>query len=197
MKSAIEHDPITLFSAWFAEAKHASSSDHTAMSLATSTPDGIPSVRIVLLKGFDTRGFVFYTNLMSRKAHELMANPQAALDFYWPEVDKQVRIEGKVELVADDEADRYFASRPRESQIGAWASKQSQPLTGPEDLSERVQELTQRFEDNPIPRPHFWSGFCLMPTVMEFWQRGQYRLHQRICYRKQSDGSWKHEFLYP
>jgi pyridoxamine 5'-phosphate oxidase len=197
MKSPMEHSPIKLFAEWFAEAKQKSNGDPTAMTLATATSQGIPSVRVVLLKGFDERGFVFYTNMLSRKARELIVNPQAALCFYWPGLDKQVRIEGRVDLIDDEEADRYFASRSRESQIGAWASKQSQPLTEPEDLFERVQELTERFETNPIPRPPFWSGFCLMPARMEFWRQGPHRLHQRICYYKQIDGSWKYEFLYP
>jgi len=193
----MQHNPFQLFADWFATAQQKSVHDATAMVLATATSKGVPSARVVLLKNFDERGFVFYTNLMSRKAQELTANPNAALCFYWPIMDQQIRVEGKVEAVTPEEADRYFATRPRESQIGAWASKQSQPLTDSKDLQERVEAISQRFAENAISRPYFWSGFRLIPHTMEFWQQGPHRLHQRTCYNKQTDASWKVEFLYP
>lgn len=193
----MQHNPFELFADWFAAAQQKSIYDATAMVLSTATAEGIPSSRVVLLKGFDERGFVFYTNLMSRKAQELTANPHAALCFYWAAIDRQIRVEGKIVAVTTEEADRYFATRPRQSQIGAWASKQSQPLTDSKDLQERVEGISQRFAENAIPRPYFWSGFRLVPCALEFWQQGPHRLHQRTCYHKQTDGSWKVEFLYP
>lgn len=189
-------DPMQLFEKWFAEAKKQKNIDPTTMTLATATPQGKPSIRTVLLKGFDAKGFVFYTNLGSRKAQELQQNPQAALCFYWSVLDRQVRVEGHVQAVSSEEADQYFAIRPRGSQIGAWASKQSQLMQRPEELFERVQVITQKFTAHTIPRPAFWSGFCLQPERIEFWQQGEHRLHTRICYQKKDD-SWEMMYLFP
>lgn len=166
------------------------------MSLATVSPDGVPSVRTVLLKSVDARGFVFYTNLESRKGRELRATPLAALCFYWPALDLQIRIEGIVEPVSDDEADAYFASRPRESQIGAWASLQSEELASMNALRDRVAEMKARFADGPVPRPPHWSGRRVVPSSIEFWEAGEFRLHERRHYER-DNGGWKMRRLYP
>lgn len=188
--------PIDLFAQWFAVATEGVKGDATVMTLATATPQGKPSARIVLLKGFDQRGFVFYTNLGSRKAQELQQNPYAALCLYWPVLDKQVRVEGSIKSVSAAEADQYFATRPRGSQIGAWASKQSQPMHHPDALFERVEVIAQKFTNHTIPRPVFWSGFCVQPERIEFWQQGEHRLHSRICYQKNGD-NWDITYLFP
>ena len=169
---------------------------HEAAVLATATKDGHPSARVVLIKAFDESGFVFYTNLASRKAQEMRENPQAALCFYWEEVHHQIRVEGKVEPVTNREADDYFATRPRGSQLGAWASKQSSVLENREDLENRLQKYQQKFAGKNVPRPDFWSGFRLLPERFEFWERREDRLHERILYVKQGDG-WKMTYLYP
>lgn len=197
MNATFSNDPIALFQAWFAAAKETSNIDPTAMVLATATKDGKPSARVVLLKAFDARGFTFYTNLGSHKARELIDNPLAALCFYWPTSNHQVRIEGVVELVTATEADEYFASRPRESQIGAWASYQSQQLSAQDELMQRFEAFQRRFEGQTVPRPEFWSGFRLKPQTMEFWEAGSHRLHTRICYHKNAQGQWQIELLYP
>lgn len=171
----------------------------TAMALATATPDGRPSVRMVLLKGFDERGFVFYTNLESRKGAELAANPFAALCFHWQPMEMQVRIEGAVEPVTAEEADAYYASRARGSRIGAWASRQSAPLDAYATLQARVQEYEAKFGEGDIPRPPFWSGFRVVPRVIEFWQGRASRLHERHVFTR-ADGDpprWSTELLYP
>src|SRR5512144_1560124 len=163
-------DPIEHFKVWMAEAEQTEPNDPNAMTLATATPDGAPSARMVLLKGVDDRGFVFYTNLGSRKATELDANPRAALCFHWKTLRRQVRVEGRVERLDDAEADAYFATRPRVSQLGAWASKQSQPLKGRFELEARVVQCTARFSVGVVPRPPFWSGFRLKAERIEFWE---------------------------
>jgi pyridoxamine 5'-phosphate oxidase len=191
----IEH-PINQFQSWMREAEGSEPGDANAMTLATSTADGVPSARMVLLKGADEAGFVFYTNLGSRKAEELYANPRAALCFHWKSLRRQVRAEGTVEEVDKAEADDYFASRSRLSQIGAWASKQSQPLKGRFELEKRVAEFTAKFHIGAVRRPEFWSGFRLLPVRIEFWQEQPFRLHDRKVYNRSPDG-WTVEKLYP
>ncbi len=189
-------DPFALFDIWFAAARESEPSNPNAMSLASIGPDGLPSVRIVLLKGFDRRGPVFYTNLESRKGTELTANPNAALCFHWKALERQARIVGTVARVGDDEADAYFAGRPRDSQIGAWASQQSRPLDHRATLEARTKEFHQKFEGGPVPRPPYWSGFRLTPTRFEFWQERPWRLHDRIEFNRDGDG-WTPRRLYP
>jgi len=189
-------DPIELFRELFEQATQLCV-EPDAMVLSTVDPDGRPSGRYVLLKAFDQRGFVFYTNLESRKARALAANPHAALTFYWGPIEKQVRIEGSVERVSDEEADRYFDTRPRPFQIGAWASTQSTTLASRTALEERVAEMTRRFENAAaIPRPPFWSGFRIVPSSIEFWTRDPARLHERERYER-ANGQWVSRFLYP
>lgn len=189
-------NPISLFHEWLAEAEKSELNDPTAMSLATASRDGIPSVRMVLLKGADEKGFVFYTNLGSRKARELEENPHAALCLHWKSLRKQVRVEGEVEPVTAGEADSYFQSRARVSRIGAWASKQSQELEGRWELEKRVAEYTAKFGVGEIPRPDFWSGFRLKPREIEFWADQKFRLHDRVVYRM-DEGGWETVRLYP
>jgi pyridoxamine 5'-phosphate oxidase len=192
-------DPLARFADWLAEAEGSEPNDPNAMALATASADGLPSVRMVLLKGADARGFIFYTNLGSRKAAELRANPRAALCFHWKTLRRQVRVEGRIEDVADDEADAYFATRARVSQLGAWASKQSQPLRGRFELEARVAKYTAKFVIGPVPRPPFWSGFCVVPSSIEFWEDRPFRLHMRHVYRRAADAPsrWEVEELYP
>lgn len=192
-------DPLARFAEWLAEAERSEPNDPNAMALATASADGMPSVRMVLLKGADARGFTFYTNLGSRKAAELRANPWAALCFHWKTLRRQVRIEGRIEDVDDDEADAYFATRARVSQLGAWASKQSQPLRGRFELEARVAKYTAKFVVGQVPRPPFWSGFCLVPTSVEFWEDRPFRLHMRHIYRRagHAPSAWALEELYP
>jgi pyridoxamine 5'-phosphate oxidase len=189
-------DPIARFRAWMADAEATEPNDANAMTLATVAADGRPSARMVLLKGVDARGFVFYTNLASRKAGDLAANPWAALCFHWKTRRRQVRIEGPAEPVDAAEADAYFASRPRISQIGAWASKQSQPLLGRFELEARIARYTARFGIGAVPRPPFWSGYRVVAECIEFWEERKFRLHMRFLYRKGDDG-WTVEELYP
>ena len=196
MSAIAGDDPIALFKAWFADAEKSEPGLPNAVALATTAPSGAPSVRMVLLKDVDARGFVFYTNLESRKATELGANPKAAMCFHWKSVHRQVRVEGRVERVPDDEADAYFATRERLSQIGAWASKQSRPLEGRFELEKRVAEFTVRFHVGRVPRPDFWSGFRVVPHAIEFWQQQSFRLHDRVVYHRRGDG-WTTERLYP
>jgi len=189
---------LSTFDALFAEALVAGEPERTAMTVATTTVDGHPSARTVLLKAHDARGFVFYTHLDGRKGRELQANPQAALLFHWPRVRNgvQVRIEGSAEIVADDEADAYFASRPRGSQIGAWASLQSETLASRDDFEARIAQFEREFADIDVPRPPRWSGFRVRPRNVEFWYGAQFRLHERWRYEASNDG-WAARMLYP
>ena len=191
-----ETDPIARFSAWMEEAARSEPADPNAVCLATATPDGRPSARMVLLKGVDAGGFVFYTNLDSRKGAELRANPRAALCFHWKSLARSVRVEGPVEQVSDAEADAYFASRPRGSRIGAWASRQSRPLEGRWALEKAVAEYTLKFGLGEIPRPEFWSGFRVLPERIEFWRDMPFRLHDRQVFHREGSG-WRVEALYP
>ena len=190
--------PIKQFKEWLEEAKKNESVNHNAMTLATTDHDGRPSARMVLLKDVDSDGFVFYTNLGSRKAANLSINPHAALCFYWKSLAKQVRVEGKIERVSDADADLYFASRPRLSQLGAWASKQSKVLDEPLILERRVAKFTAQFNIGNIPRPDFWSGFRVRPDYIEFWKEQAFRMHDRTLYTlKDGCGEWVMRKLYP
>lgn len=184
------------FNKWLSDAQKKEHEYAEAMSLATATKSGMPSVRIVLLKALDDRGFVFYTNLTSRKGLELSENPNAALCFHWKSVNKQVRIEGSISAVDYSEADHYFASRPRASQIGAWASKQSQPMKDAFEFEKRLARYTYKFNMGDIPRPDFWSGFRLNPNRIEFWHEKKFRLHERNVYIVDGD-IWRKEKIFP
>jgi pyridoxamine 5'-phosphate oxidase len=188
-------EPIELFARWFAEAA-AKEPEPNAMSVATVAAGGAPSARMILLKGVDDRGFVFYTNLDSRKAAELSENPYVALCFHWKSLGRQVRVEGVVEAVSEREADAYFATRPRESQLGAWASDQSRPLASRSVLDERVAAVEKRFARGPIPRPPHWSGYRVLPSRVEFWEAQPFRLHDRLVYLRDGN-AWRSERLYP
>ncbi len=189
-------DPLVLFREWLAEATQREPNDPTAMALATVGADGQPSARMVLLKGVDEQGFVFYTNLESQKAADMAANPRASLLFHWKSLRRQVRIEGTVSGVSDAEADAYFASRPRGAQIGAWASRQSRPLESRFALEKRVAEYTAKFGLGSVPRPAFWSGYRVKPERIEFWQDRPFRLHDRLVYTRDR-GGWRTDKLYP
>lgn len=189
-------DPHALFTAWAAEARASEINDSNAMALATTTADNQPSVRMVLLKGHDKRGFVWYTNLESRKAGELIATEKAALLFHWKSLRRQVRIEGPVSRVSDEEGDAYFATRSRDSQLGAWASDQSRPLASRETFEARYEEVRARFEGKDVTRPPHWSGFRLRPERIEFWRDGAHRLHHRRLFTRTA-GGWNEGLLYP
>jgi pyridoxamine 5'-phosphate oxidase len=190
-------DPFALFESWLAEATKTEPNDPNAMCLATATPDGRPSARMVLLNGRDARGFVFYTNLESRKGGELAANPVAALCLHWKTLGRSVRIEGKVQKVPDAEADAYYASRARGSRIGAWASKQSRPLESRFALEKAVADYTLQFGLGEVPRPPHWSGFRLVPERIEFWRDMPFRLHERRVFHRAASAGWETEMLYP
>ena len=189
-------DPFALFDAWFAEAQTSEPNDPEAMALATADGAGRPSVRMVLLKGHDQRGFVFYTNLDSRKGQELAANPDASLLFHWKSLRRQVRVEGAVSVVSDAEADAYFATRGRASRIGAWASDQSRPLPDRSTFEARVADMSARFDGEDVPRPPRWSGFRVVPERIEFWNDREARLHERRLFVRDGD-NWREGLLYP
>jgi len=189
-------EPFRQFDAWFKDAEAKESNDPNAMALATVGPDGMPSLRMVLLKGVDSRGFVFYTNHESRKGEQLLAHPKAALCFHWKSLRRSVRIEGEVEPTTAEEADAYFSSRPRSSQIGAWASDQSRQLESRYALEARIAKFTARFAVGTVPRPPHWSGFRVKPQRIEFWEDRPFRLHDRLVYLRAGEG-WTTVKLYP
>jgi pyridoxamine 5'-phosphate oxidase len=189
-------DPFALFDQWYDEARASEINDSNAMALATADARGRPSVRMVLLKGHGPDGFIFYTNFEGRKANELLANPHAALLFHWKSMRRQVRIEGPVETVDEATADAYFATRSRDSQLGAWASDQSRPLPSRAVFMTRYADAVSRFEGGPVPRPPHWSGFRVVPSRIEFWQDREHRLHERRLFVREGDG-WDEGLLYP
>lgn len=194
----MQSNPYDIFKEWLAEAEQKEPNDHNAMSLATATPNGIPSVRMVLLKGLDERGFVFYTNATSRKGQEIETNKHAAICFHWKSLLKQVRVEGIIEEVSDEEATAYYNTRHRGSRVGAWASKQSQELGSREELKEFVENYEAEFEGKEdIPRPPYWKGFRIKPKEIEFWIDGEYRLHERHIFKPDGKGGWTRHMLYP
>jgi pyridoxamine 5'-phosphate oxidase len=188
--------PFAQFDEWMADAEKSELNDPNAMTVGTTTTDGRPSLRIILLKGVDERGFVFYTNKESRKGAELAANANVALLFHWKSLRRQIRIEGTVESVTEAEADVYFSSRPRISRLGAWASQQSRPLADRSVLESRLAEMERRYPDD-VPRPSYWSGYRVIPAVFEFWQDMPYRLHDRTVYHRDETGAWGQTKLFP
>lgn len=196
MTARMNDDPFALFDSWFAEARASEPNDSNAMALATTTPDGHPSLRMVLLKGHGPDGFVFYTNLDSRKGGELAANAHVALLFHWKSLRRQIRIEGAVTPVDDGVADAYFATRSRDSQLGAWASDQSRPLDSRDTFEARFEEMRARFAGQDVPRPPRWSGWRVNPSAIEFWQDRAHRLHERTLFQRLGDG-WTKGLLYP
>lgn len=195
-------EPFRQFEAWYAEAAKSEPNDPNGMALATAGADGMPSVRMVLLKGHDDRGFVFYTNYESRKGQQILASMKAALLFHWKSLRRQVRVEGEVETVTEAEADEYFHSRPKASQIGAWASQQSRPLKGRFELEARVAQFTAKHAIGQVPRPPYWSGFRIKPVLIEFWEDRPFRLHDRTVYHRNEagpgpEGGWTVEKLFP
>jgi pyridoxamine 5'-phosphate oxidase len=193
----VDADPIVQFTHWFEQALAGEIAEPNAMTVATATRDGVPSARMVLLKGFDARGFVFYTNYESKKGRELAENPIAALVFHWVELHRQVRVVGAVERVSAEESDAYFQSRPRGSRLGAWVSHQSTVLTGRDELETRLAALTAQYGEGIIPLPPYWGGYRVIPSSVEFWQGRPSRLHDRLRYRRQPDGSWRIDRLSP
>jgi pyridoxamine 5'-phosphate oxidase len=195
-EAGMQPDPMVQFEAWFENVVDAGLHEPNAMILATASDDGRPSARTVLLKGYDGRGFVFYTNYEGRKARDLEANPACALLFYWGELERQVRVEGRASRLPSRESDAYFASRPRGSRLGAWASEQSRPVRDRSVLEERIKALEAEYQDREIPRPPFWGGYRVEPEAIEFWQGRENRLHDRIAYRRE-EGVWRLERLQP
>jgi pyridoxamine 5'-phosphate oxidase len=195
-RADLASDPLEQFRNWYAEASAALDAPE-AMALATATPEGAPSVRMVLLKGFDQRGLVFYSHYASRKGRELGANPQAALLFHWRPLGRQVRVEGRIERVSAEESDAYFATRPRDAQVGALASRQSDPLASRTELYDRLAELERELGGGKVPRPPTWGGFLLAPAAWEFWQHRDSRLHDRFRYEREPDGGWSAARLFP
>ena len=193
----VNSNPFVQFKEWFDQALNTDILEPNSMMLATTTPEGKPSARMVLLKDFDERGFVFYTNYNSQKAQELAENPQAALVVWWAELQRQIRICGWVEKVSDEESDKYFYSRPFNSRLGAWASNQSEVIESREVLEQQLEELQQKYYNKDVPRPSHWGGIRVIPAEIEFWQGRSSRLHDRLVYRKVEDDSWKIERLSP
>ena len=196
-ESGAHPDPVDQFRKWFEEALAADLHEPNAMTLATATSGGRPSARVVLLKGFDERGFVFYTNYEGRKGRELEENPYCALVFYWGELERQVRIEGRASRVPAEESDAYYRSRPLGSRLGAWASEQSRPVGDRATLEERLRGLEDEYEDREVPRPPFWGGYRVKPEAIEFWQGRENRMHDRLLYGRKSGGGWGMERLQP
>ena len=190
-EKSVAADPISQFSKWFAEALDGGIYEPNAMTLATATSDGKPSARIMLLKGFDDQGFIFYTNYLSRKGRELTKNPNACLLFFWPELERQIRIEGTVEKVSKEESERYFHSRPVQSQLGAIVSQQSQEIQSKALLLDKLSGLEKQYEGKKVPKPSHWGGYIVKPQIVEFWQGGEARLHDRIVYKKTDKAKWK------
>jgi pyridoxamine 5'-phosphate oxidase len=193
---AVFSEPFALFEEWFESAAKEEPGDHTAMTLATADSNGVPSARMVLLKGMDESGFVFYTNMESRKGIEIGQNPNAALCFHWQSLQRSIRIEGRIEMVSDAEADTYFASRPREARIGAWASEQSRPVSTRLELEKRVAKFALKFNVKEVPRPPHWSGCQVIPERIEFWRNRPFRLHDRTQYERTESG-WRVRKLFP
>jgi len=191
-------EPLRLFTAWLEDASASEPRDPTAMTLATVDSDGMPNARMVLLKGVDERGFVFFTNIESQKGRELDRQPKAALVFHWKSLNRQVRVRGAVERVTAAEADAYFATRPKQAQIGAWASKQSSPLESRLAFEKAVALYAAKYALGEVPRPHYWSGYRILPQVIEFWHDRPFRLHDRVEFRRdKADGAWRKTRLYP
>lgn len=196
--SDLAADPVEQFARWFGHARDHDQPEPEAAALATADADGHPSVRFVLLRGFDERGFVFYTNGRSRKGRELAHNPWAAMAFRWATVDRQVRLSGPVSDVSEEQSDTYFAGRPRGSQMNAWASRQSEPASGRDEMDQRAAAMEARFGDGPVPRPEWWHGYRIRPVEVEFWQQGRFRFHDRFVYRRADEAAaWSRHRLYP
>jgi pyridoxamine 5'-phosphate oxidase len=196
-ENSTKADPIKQFEVWFNEAQDAKIPEGNAMTLATATYDGRPSARIVLLKGFYDAGFIFYTNYLSRKGKEITKNPLGALTFFWPEMERQIRIEGTIEKISKEQSEKYFHSRPKDSQIGAVASPQSQEIADRDVIEKKWKELELEYADKEVPKPSFWGGYILKPRLIEFWQGRPSRLHDRILYKKIDNKNWKKVRLAP
>ena len=196
-ENTVNVNPVKQFDTWFNEAVEAKVYEPNAMTLSTATRDGVPSARIVLLKGYDNYGFVFYTNYLSRKGKEITKNPVGALTFFWPELERQVRIEGTIEKLSKEDSEKYFQTRPKASQLGALASPQSQEIEGRDLLESKMSELEAQYADKEIPKPSYWGGYILKPRLVEFWQGQRSRLHDRIVYKKIDNKTWKKVRLAP